>query len=109
MISQTEIETYAVQIAEPGFEVSKANIDRLVGHLDPADYKAVAERSMQIAKEVGGAYLAEARALENLQRLAQATGMPEGDMAIPWLQVRGLIKEVDGRWFFKKPGPKSEP
>jgi hypothetical protein len=106
MISASEIEAFAVQIAELTFEVSKANISALIGHLDLPDYDVVLTRAAQIARQRGEADLAEAEALENLERLAHATGMPAGGKPIPWLQERGLVEEIDGGGFrFKTPRP----
>jgi hypothetical protein len=106
MITEIEIETYALQIAEPAFgKISDATLAPLIGHLDPADFEAVLERAAEIAHQRGDAALAEADALENLHRLARAAGMPDGGKPIPWLQERGLIEEVDGGWCFKAAGP----
>jgi hypothetical protein len=107
MITETEIETFAAQIAEPGFEVSKANLDGLIGHLDHAESKAVLSRAAEISRERGRAAHAVADSIENLDRLGKAAGCPDGEPMIPWLQERGLIEEVDGGFRFKtaKPGP----
>jgi hypothetical protein len=45
MISQQEVEAYAVKIVARGFAVTQVNIDALIGHLDFPDYSAVLERS----------------------------------------------------------------
>jgi hypothetical protein len=104
MITETEIEAFAIKIAVPDFRVS--NIGRLIGHLDPADFNLVLEHAAQLARQRGEANLVEADALENLMRVAHATGMPAGGKPIPWLRDRGLIEEADGVWRFKvaKPG-----
>jgi hypothetical protein len=107
LISETEIETYAVQIASPDFKISDASFHALVGHLDKASIEAVMLRYAEIIRERGEALLAESDAITNLLRAAYATGMPEGGQPIPWLQERGLVEEVDGGWLLKKPGPKA--
>jgi hypothetical protein len=106
ILTEAEIEAFAVQIAEPDFEISHAALDPLIGHLDPADFDAVMDRAQEIARAQGKAALAEAATLENLQRLAHASGMPDGGSPFPWLLERGLIEETDDGWRFKtaKPG-----
>ena len=104
MSTPAEIESYAVQIAEPDFET--ASIEPLIGHLGDADFEAVMNRAAEISRERGRAAFAEADSLENLDRLANAAGCPPDVPTIPWLQERGLIEEVDDGWRFKiaKPG-----
>ena len=107
LISEKEIETYAVQMAEPDFELSMASINAQIGHLDVPDYNAVLARAARIARERGEADLAEADALKSLLHLAKATGVPGGGKPFRWLQNLGLIEQVDGRFRFKaaKPEP----
>jgi hypothetical protein len=104
MISKSEIETYAGQIAEPDFET--ASIEPLIGHLGDAEFEAVMDRAAEISSERGLAAHAEADALRSVVRLAKATGIRAGGKPVPWLQERGLIEEVDGGFRFKtaKPG-----
>jgi hypothetical protein len=103
MIDAKEIEAFAVQIAEPSFQI--ASIEPLIGHLDPADFGSVLRRAEQIARQHGEAYLAEASTLENLDRLAQAAGCPDSEPVIPWLEERGLIEMVEVGWRFKVAKP----
>jgi hypothetical protein len=104
MITETEIETYAVQIAEPGFET--ASIEPLIGHLGAAEFRTVLRRAAEISRERGRAAHAVADSIENLRRLGKAAGCPDSEAIIPWLQARGLVEEVDGGFRFKtaKPG-----
>ena len=97
MITETEIETYAVQIAESDFDMARG-AENLIGHLYGEDFIAVMRRASEIARNVVATARAEANALENLERLAKATGCPEAKPMIPWLQERGLIEKVDGLW-----------
>jgi hypothetical protein len=105
-MTEQEIEAFAMQIAEPGFEVSKASIEPLIGHLGASEFRTVLRRAAEISRERGRAAYAEADSLESLRRLGKAAGCPDGEPIIPWLQERGLIEEVDGGWRFKtaKPG-----
>jgi hypothetical protein len=108
MITQTEIETFAMQIAEPDFDPSQ--IEALIGHLRDAEIEAVIDRAAEISREHGEAALSEADTLASLSRLAHATGCPRGEPVIPWLQERGLIEQVDGGgWRFKTPAPRAAP
>ena len=106
LAGQAEMRGFAKRIAETGFVISKETIDALIGHLTDVQQRAVMDRAAEIARERGNAMKSEANAVEALVRLAQATGMPEGGMPIPWLQERSLIEEVEGGWRFKaaKPG-----
>jgi hypothetical protein len=94
MISEQEIELYADRIA--GFDW-RARIDALIGHLDDGDQIAVLERAAQNMRRIGDSALAEAEALEDIDRLAKASGMPAGERPFTWLMERGLIVEVEGR------------
>jgi hypothetical protein len=85
-------------MARPAFAVTKANIYALIGHLDFPDYDAVLVRASQLAQQHGEANIAEADALEALTRLAQAMGMPEGGVPIPWLLDRAAIEKIEGGW-----------
>jgi hypothetical protein len=53
MITPTEIEAYAVQIAEPDFET--ASIGPLIGHLGDAEFEAVMDRAAEISRDRGRA------------------------------------------------------
>jgi hypothetical protein len=105
MITAQQIEAFAVQIAEPGFEVSKASIEQLIGHLADAEFKAVMARAAEISRERGRGAFAVADTLETLTRLAHAAGCPSGIPVVPWLRERGLIEEVDGGFRFKTASP----
>jgi hypothetical protein len=108
MISNEGIGIIAAQIAEPDFEVSKPNIDKLIGHLDAADQDIVLGRAAKISRQRGEADLAEARSLQNLRRLGKAAGCPDGEPVIPWLEARDLIEQVEGGgWRFKQASPKA--
>jgi hypothetical protein len=164
MISKKEIEAYAVQMAAPGFEGSRASVEKLIGHLDEDDWYAVCSRCFQISRERDneedggpvtiteqeieargsqladewsrGEWLTEATAglhganldavltraqdisfdrnalelldsAESLLRLAHATGCPEGEPIIPWLQERDQIEQVEGGWRFKAAKPRA--
>ena len=104
MISLTEIETFAVQIADPDFD--PLSIEKLIGHLGEAEFEAVIDRAVEISRGHSEAALSEADKLASLNQLAHAAGCPKGEPVIPWLQERGLIEQVDGGWHFKpaKPG-----
>jgi hypothetical protein len=106
MITPQEIENFARQMADPDFVVSEATIGPLIGHLPTADYRAVLKRAEEIARAASKAMAAEADALENVERLAHAAGMPDGGNPVAWLQERGLIEEINGALWFKpaKPG-----
>jgi hypothetical protein len=166
MISKKEIEAYAVQMAAPGFEGSRASVEKLIGHLDEDDFYAVCSRCSQISRERGneedagpvtlteqeiealgsqladdwsrGEWHTEATATaglhganldavltraqdisfdrnapeqidstESLLRLAHATGCPESEAIIPWLQERDQIEQVEGGWRFKAAKPRA--
>ena len=62
-------------------------------------------QSRDPTSERADAYRAEAASLENLLRLARATGMPDGEKPIPWLQERGLVEKVGDGWRVKTAGP----
>jgi hypothetical protein len=49
--TQQELEAYAVQMAAPGFEGSRASVKKLIGHLDEDDCYAVCSRCLQISRE----------------------------------------------------------
>jgi hypothetical protein len=105
MITPTEIEAYAVQIAEPDFET--ASIEPLIGHLGDAEFEAVMDRAAEISRDRGRAAHDEADTLVALTRLAHAAGCPSGIAVVPWLQEHGLVEEVNSSGFgFKtaKPG-----
>jgi hypothetical protein len=87
MISAQEIEEYAEQFADPYF--NKPSVDKLIGHLDPFEARAVWERTAEIAK-------ARADQAEAEVRLARAAGCPENVPMIPWLIEQGLIIHTDG-------------
>lgn len=101
MITQTEIETFAAQIAEPTFEM--ANIEPLIGHLSETEMKAIMARAEAIAGEDIRAAQAEADTLEKVMRLAQASGCPDGAAVIPWLLERGLIERSGNGFKTAKP------
>ncbi|WMT79499.1 hypothetical protein [Bradyrhizobium sp. Ash2021] len=103
-LNPTEIEAYAVQMADPDFDLS--SIETLIGHLPEREFEAVFDRAAEISREYGKAALSEADTLAAMNRLAHATGCPHGEPVIPWLQERGLIEQVDDGWRFKtaKPG-----
>lgn len=103
MITKAEIETYAAQIAEVTFEMD--NIEPLIGHLGDVEMKAIMARAAAIAREGGRAAQAEADSMENVLRLAQAAGCPEGAPVIPWLAERGLIEKIGNGWRFKVAKP----
>jgi hypothetical protein len=105
MITQTEIEAYAVQIGAPGFET--ASLEPLIGHLGDAEFEAVMDRAAEISRRRGKAAFAEADSLENLQRLAHAAGMPDGGKPVQWLQERGLIEKIGDGWRFKTAKPEA--
>ena len=48
MISLTEIETFAVQIADPDFD--PLSIEKLIGHLGEAEFEAVIDRAVEISR-----------------------------------------------------------
>ena len=103
MISRTEIETLAAQIAEPDFEM--ASITPLIGHLAEPEFDAVMDRAEAIARQRGIEALADADSLKGLLRLARAAGMPAGEKPIPWLQERGLIEASGSGWRFRAAKP----
>jgi hypothetical protein len=103
MISQHEIESYAVKLAEPGFEGTLA----LIGHLHGADLLAVLQRTSEIAREAAETAERDANRQEALVRLARAAGCPEDVDMVRWLYERGLLEEVDGELKFKKPKPRA--
>jgi hypothetical protein len=102
-ITQSEIEAFAVQIAEPDFKTE--SIEPLIGHLYGADVSAVLDRAAEIAREYAKAAFAEADATECLVRLANAAGCPDSESVIPWLLERGLIEKVEDGWRFKTAKP----
>ena len=105
MITEQEIEAYAAQIAEADFDMAR-DAENLIGHLYGDDLVAVMRRASEISREMARRFCAEADSLESLERLAKATGCPEEEPIIPWLQARGLVEKVDGGFRFKtaKPG-----
>jgi len=103
MITEAEIETYAEQIAAPGF--ATASIEPLIGHLDDADFGMVLKRASGISRARGRAADTAADSLETLTRLAHAAGCPAGVAVLPWLQERGLAEEVESGWRYKVPKP----
>jgi hypothetical protein len=174
MIPQQEIEAYAVQMAAPGFEGSRASVEKLIGHLDEDDQHAVCSRCLQISSERGneedagpitlteqeiealGSQLADdwsrgewdsevttglddanfnavliraediqfdrtvakggaealnslIRGAEALTRLAHATGCPDDEPVLPWLQEHSCAEEDDGGFRFKMPGLRAVP
>jgi hypothetical protein len=104
-LNPTELETFAVQIADPAFDPS--SIESLIGHLGEIEFEAVIDRAIEIARCSGEAVLSEADDLTSLSRLAHAAGCPKGEPVIPWLQERGLVEQVDDGWRFRaaKPEP----
>jgi len=101
MITEEYIEALATKLADPGEEMWKSG---LTDHLDDDDADAVHERANLIS--IQRSWAGHTDSLESLIRLAHATGCPDGEPVIPWLQQRDLIEEVDGGWRFKaaKPG-----
>jgi hypothetical protein len=102
-ISMKQVESFAQQIAEPDFDMSQ--VEPLIGHLNGPAFEAVMTRAEEIAREEAEKADAAADALEELRRLALASGCPKGTPYIPWLQERGLIEEVEDGWTFRKAGP----
>jgi hypothetical protein len=68
VISPSEIETFAMRIAEPDFDLS--TIETLIGHLPERYFDAVIDRAAEIAR--GEAAIAEADDLTSLNQLARA-------------------------------------
>jgi hypothetical protein len=105
MITETELEALASQLADLGDE-RDAEGHALIAHLEGGDLEAVLTRLEQIEFErnCAGGYL---DSIEGLMRLAHAAGCPDDEQMIPWLQARGLIEQLDdGGFRFKtaKPG-----
>jgi hypothetical protein len=76
MISAQKIEEYAKQLADPYFDFDKRSVDKLIGHLDPFEARAVWERTVEIAE-------ARVDQAEAEVRLARAAGCPENVPMIP--------------------------
>lgn len=99
MISQTEIETYAVQIAKPDFDVR--TVRWLIGHLDSDDRKAVLMRAAQI--EVLVAREAQIIAEMALERMEKEGRFPKGSYISPnrkvWFEdeIIAWQNEINGR------------
>ena len=51
MITQSEIEALAAQMAEPCFACTQRSIQRLIGHLDEEDFYAVLRRGGEISRD----------------------------------------------------------
>ncbi|MET4276481.1 MULTISPECIES: hypothetical protein [unclassified Bradyrhizobium] len=101
-LTEQEIETLGSQLAD---DWSKDEWDtEATPGLHGANLDAVLTRAQDISFDRDALKLADG--WESLLRLAQATGCPDGEPVIPWLQERDLIEHDDSGWRFKtaKPG-----
>jgi len=100
-----DLEAYALLIAAPDFVPTSENLNEAIGHLPPREANAVIERAAAICRTAAANHFTEADTLENLLRLAHASGMPEGEKVVPWLEARSLIQKVENGWAIVKAGP----
>jgi hypothetical protein len=110
MITEADIEALGNQLADlwaadNDENSTSAESFALIEHLEGDDLDDVLTRAQDISLVRNAPELIDST--ESLMRLAHATGCPDDEAVIPWLQERGLIEEVDGGGFrFKatKPG-----
>jgi hypothetical protein len=100
-LTETEIETLGSQQADAWSkdEWQTEETDQLYD----ANLDAVLTRAEAIAFDRNATEHLDS--VESLLHLAHATGCPESEPIVPWLQERGLTEEVDGGWRFKSPKP----
>src|SRR5438445_13622695 len=108
MISPQEIEALAVKHVDLEGE-DDAKAFSVIEHLDGDDFDAVltcAEGIRFDRNMAEGDPETLIRGAEALVRLANATGCPDGEPIVPWLQEHGCAVEGDdGELRFKMPGP----
>lgn len=104
-----ELEAIAFAMSNPAhFKFTPENVERHIGHLSRADQGWVLRMAKAFACHQAEFAFNQADGLENLSRLAHASGMPEGGKPVQWLHKRGLIEQAaDGGWKFKKPSLKT--
>ena len=75
-ISKQEIEVYAIQVAQPDFDIMEdgepsQRMFRLLGHLTLEDVERIVQRSVEISREIAEAALDEADRLNEKVRIAK--------------------------------------
>jgi len=110
MMTEQEIEALATKLVDLGDAEGFA----LIAHLESDDLDAVLNRVEKIMFDRNMAecpdsaeslMLALEQGEESLMRLLHATGCPDDEPMLVWLEERGLVEEVDGGWRFKTPKP----
>jgi hypothetical protein len=105
-LTEQEIEALGSQLADD-WSRGECDTEATTG-LHGANLDAVLTRAQDISLDRNAPELIDSG--ESLLRLAHATGCPDGEPIIPWLQERGLVEQVDdGGWRFKTPAPRSAP
>ena len=119
MITETEIRVLATKLADldgVDDDGSSAEGFALIAHLDEADFDAVLNLTddirfdRNIAEGSAEAISDLINGTEALVRLAHATGCPDDEAILPWLQEHACAEEGDdGEFRFKMPAPRSAP
>jgi hypothetical protein len=119
MITQTEIEMLSTKLADlDGVDDDGAFAEgfALIAHLDEADFDAVLSLTedirfdRNIAEGSAEALNGLISGAEALVRLAHATGCPDDEPILPWLQEHACAEEGDdGEFRFKMPAPRVVP
>ena len=103
-LTRDEIEHYAQRMAHVDFDTRRDG-KALIGHLYGANVMAVLKRANDIRAENLALAEVDLETWRIFKRLMDAAGCPADAPVLPWLMERGLAGKVDGRWWFKKPGP----